>query len=146
MALMWLTVGLITGLSVFAGVELNKRFDINWLGWSGLVLGEFLVLFCIAWSVASVLEAQARITVVAWICLGSPAANTTSRATLGAATVGTTALVVTKLDEAAGLGNLLPLARECRLPLSYLTDGQNVPDDICVAERRDLAKMILGMS
>ncbi len=62
------------------------------------------------------------------------------------ATVGTTALVVTKLDEAAGLGNLLPLARECRLPLSYLTDGQNVPDDIRIAERRDLAKMILGMS
>ena len=62
------------------------------------------------------------------------------------ATVGTTALVVTKLDEAAGLGNLLPLARQCRLPLSYLTDGQNVPDDIRVADRRDLAKMILGMN
>jgi flagellar biosynthesis protein FlhF len=62
------------------------------------------------------------------------------------ATVGTTALVVTKLDEAAGLGNLLPLARACRLPLSYLTDGQNVPDDIRVAERQDLAKMILGMN
>jgi len=43
------------------------------------------------------------------------------------AVVGTTALLLTKLDEATGLGNLLPLLRESRLPVSYLTDGQNVP-------------------
>ena len=60
MALMWLTVGLITGLSVFAGVELHKRHNINWLGWSGLILGEFLILFCIAWSTASVFEGVPR--------------------------------------------------------------------------------------
>jgi hypothetical protein len=60
MALMWITVGLITGLSVFGGVELNKRYDINWLGWSGLVLGEFLILFCIAWSTASIFEGVPR--------------------------------------------------------------------------------------
>ncbi len=60
MALMWLTVGLITGLSVFAGVELNKRYDISWLGWSGLALGEFLILFCIAWSTASIFEGVPR--------------------------------------------------------------------------------------
>ena len=46
------------------------------------------------------------------------------------ADVGTTALLLTKLDEATGLGNLLSLARTCGLPFSYLTDGQNVPDDI----------------
>jgi len=60
MALMWFTVGLITGLSVFAGVELHKHNDINWLGWSGLILGEFLILFCIAWSTASVFEGVPR--------------------------------------------------------------------------------------
>jgi len=60
MALMWIAVGLITGLSVFGGVELNKRYDINWLGWSGLVLGEFLILFCIAWSTASIFEGVPR--------------------------------------------------------------------------------------
>jgi flagellar biosynthesis protein FlhF len=61
------------------------------------------------------------------------------------AEVGTTALLVTKLDEANSLGHLSSLVRACRLPLSYLTDGQNVPDDIQIAERRQLARMILGI-
>ena len=61
------------------------------------------------------------------------------------AEVGTTALILSKLDEAHGLGNLLPLLRSCKLPLSYLTNGQNVPDDIAPADRRRLARFILGM-
>ncbi|HEY4234462.1 MAG TPA: flagellar biosynthesis protein FlhF [Lacipirellulaceae bacterium] len=61
------------------------------------------------------------------------------------AEVGTTALLLTKLDEATSLGHLASLARECRLPVSYLTDGQNVPDDIQVAERRRLAYLMLGI-
>ena len=61
------------------------------------------------------------------------------------APVGTTSLILTKLDEATGLGNLLPLLRGSKLPLSYLTNGQNVPDDIQQAEGRKLAKVVLGM-
>ncbi|MEX2187811.1 MAG: flagellar biosynthesis protein FlhF [Pirellulales bacterium] len=59
--------------------------------------------------------------------------------------VGTTALVLTKLDEATGIGNLLPLLRSSQLPLSYLTDGQNVPDDIRLADQRRIARLVLGM-
>lgn len=62
------------------------------------------------------------------------------------ATVGTTSLLITKLDEATELGNLVSVTRSCRLPISYLTDGQNVPDDIQVAESQKLAKMILKTS
>ena len=61
------------------------------------------------------------------------------------AEVGATALLLTKLDEAAGLGNLLPLLRASNLPLSYLTNGQNVPDDIQPADQRRLARLVLGM-
>jgi len=61
------------------------------------------------------------------------------------AAVGTTAMILTKLDEANGLGNILPLVRTSRLPLSYLTNGQNVPDDIEVAESMRIARLILGM-
>jgi len=62
------------------------------------------------------------------------------------ADVGTTALLLTKLDEANSLGHLVSLVRSCRLPVSYLTDGQNVPDDIQVAERGQLGKMLLEIS
>ena len=58
---------------------------------------------------------------------------------------GTTSLVITKLDEATSLGNVLPLLRSSKLPLSYVTDGQNVPDDIEAADQRRLARIILGM-
>jgi flagellar biosynthesis protein FlhF len=61
------------------------------------------------------------------------------------AAVGTTSLIITKLDEASGLGNILPLVRASGLPLSYLTNGQNVPDDIEVAESMRVARLILGM-
>jgi flagellar biosynthesis protein FlhF len=61
------------------------------------------------------------------------------------ADVGTTAVLLTKLDEANSLGHLVSLVRECRLPVSYLTDGQNVPDDIQVAERRKFAYMLMGI-
>jgi flagellar biosynthesis protein FlhF len=60
------------------------------------------------------------------------------------ADVGTTAILLTKLDEAHSLGHLVSLVRGCELPISYLTDGQDVPDDIQVAERRALAGRLLG--
>ena len=61
------------------------------------------------------------------------------------ASVGTTALILTKLDEATGLGNMLPLLESCKMPLSYLTNGQNVPDDIEVADPRRIARQILAL-
>ena len=60
------------------------------------------------------------------------------------AAVGTTSLILTKLDESTALGNLLPLFKSCDLPLSYLTNGQNVPDDIETAEATRLAQLILA--
>ena len=60
MGLMWLTVGILTGLSVWILFELNKRFNIDWIAWTGLISGIFLILFGIAWSVSSVLEGVPR--------------------------------------------------------------------------------------
>jgi len=73
-------------------------------------------------------------------------ASTLSRTAERFATVGTTALILTKIDEATGLGNLLPLMRSSGLPLSYLTDGQNVPDDIQAAHPAALADAMLGIN
>jgi flagellar biosynthesis protein FlhF len=61
------------------------------------------------------------------------------------ASVGTTSLILTKLDELTAPGSLLPVLRSGRLPLSYLTNGQNVPDDIAPADARKLARLVLGL-
>lgn len=58
---------------------------------------------------------------------------------------GVTSLILTKLDEAWCLGNILPLLRQSRLPLSYITNGQNVPDDIETADSKKLAGRIIGI-
>jgi flagellar biosynthesis protein FlhF len=59
--------------------------------------------------------------------------------------VGTTGLILTKLDEATGLGGLLHVLRASRLPLGYVTNGQNVPDDIEVAAPGRIARLVLGI-
>lgn len=53
-------------------------------------------------------------------------------------------LLFTKVDEAERLGNLLNIAAEARLPISYLTTGQNVPDDIEVVDRDGMLDRVLG--
>lgn len=57
--------------------------------------------------------------------------------------VGLTSLVFTKLDEATALGVIPSLVASCDLPLSYVTDGQEVPDDISEADAAKLAQQIL---
>ncbi len=60
------------------------------------------------------------------------------------APAGTTAMILTKLDEAVGMGSLLSVARRVPLPVSYVTTGQDVPDDIEHASARRVARLILG--
>ena len=54
------------------------------------------------------------------------------------------ALVLTKLDESPSLGHAAAVVANQTLPISYLTDGQSVPEDFRVAERRSLAAALLG--
>jgi flagellar biosynthesis protein FlhF len=53
-------------------------------------------------------------------------------------------IIFTKLDEAVSFGVLLNVARTASRALSYLTTGQDVPDNIEVGQPRRLAKLILG--
>jgi flagellar biosynthesis protein FlhF len=52
-------------------------------------------------------------------------------------------LILTKLDEADSLGGVLAVLGLSNRPVSYLTTGQAVPDDIEPADRRRLARLIL---
>ena len=53
-------------------------------------------------------------------------------------------LIFTKLDELRHVGTILSVVRTARKPLSYVTTGQDVPDDIEVARGRRMAQLILG--
>ena len=53
-------------------------------------------------------------------------------------------LLFTKLDETNSLGNILNIKLYTQEPLSYMTYGQNVPDDIEQADVQKLAKSLLG--
>ncbi len=55
-----------------------------------------------------------------------------------------THLIFTKLDETASAGSILNLIENTTLPIAYVTNGQNVPDDIEVATPQRLAAYILG--
>jgi flagellar biosynthesis protein FlhF len=58
--------------------------------------------------------------------------------------VGADHVVFTKLDEAIGFGTVLNVIRRIDKKLSYITTGQDVPDDIEVAHGRRIAELILG--
>ena len=59
------------------------------------------------------------------------------------ATVQVDRLILTKLDEADSFGGVLAVLGLSSRPLSYLTTGQAVPDDIEPADQKRLARLIL---
>lgn len=58
--------------------------------------------------------------------------------------VGIDRVIFTKLDEAIGFGVILNCLQKANAQLSYVTAGQDVPNDIGVMEPRTLARLILG--
>ena len=53
-------------------------------------------------------------------------------------------LIFTKLDETSAYGNLLNIKLHTQAPLSYVTCGQNVPDDIETFNPQKTVKLLLG--
>ncbi len=51
-------------------------------------------------------------------------------------------IILSKIDEAVALGSMLDIALHTQLPISFITTGQAVPDDIMLAEPDKLARMI----
>ncbi len=52
-------------------------------------------------------------------------------------------IIFTKLDETSGFGGLLNSSSNYNVPISVITYGQNVPDDIDLADKDKISKMIL---
>jgi flagellar biosynthesis protein FlhF len=53
-------------------------------------------------------------------------------------------IIVTKLDETSTYGSILNILELAKIPLSFVTTGQNVPDDIKELSEDKLASLILG--
>lgn len=54
-------------------------------------------------------------------------------------------VIFTKLDETGSYGTLLNVVERSGIPISYVTSGQKVPEDIGTAEGRHLADLIMGI-
>lgn len=53
-------------------------------------------------------------------------------------------LIITKLDEVSAWGNILNITDYAKKPISYITMGQEVPNDICQVDMRKIADNITG--
>ncbi len=60
------------------------------------------------------------------------------------ADIGEYSLIFTKLDETDAIGNILNIKLDTGMPLSYVSYGQNVPDDIEIMNPQVIAKQVLG--
>ncbi len=85
---------------------------------------------------------EAKADEVQLVLSGTSASRSLCLAAQTFAQTGITSLIMTKLDEVLGLGNLLPLLRNSNLP--YITNGQSVPEDFEVANALTLAHLALG--
>ncbi|MCC9605975.1 flagellar biosynthesis protein FlhF [Blastopirellula sp. JC732] len=59
------------------------------------------------------------------------------------ASINPTAIIPTKLDEVESLGAMFNLMNRTTLPISYVTNGQDVPHSIAVASAEELAKQLI---
>lgn len=53
-------------------------------------------------------------------------------------------LIFTKMDETKACGNLYNIRMHTGAPMSYITNGQNVPDDIAVFDAQSIVRGLLG--
>ena len=53
-------------------------------------------------------------------------------------------IIITKLDETSTYGSILNIVQLAKKPISFVTTGQNVPEDIKIMEPEELAKLVLG--
>ncbi len=53
-------------------------------------------------------------------------------------------IIITKLDETSTYGSILNICEGARKPISFVTTGQNVPDDIKTMTSKEITNLVLG--
>ncbi len=72
MGFIWFLIGLLSAVSGMILWNMSKRYRLNWIAWSGLLAGVFLILFTIAWCAGSVLEGVPRAASMGLLFFGLP--------------------------------------------------------------------------
>lgn len=65
-------LGIMTTLFVVGLIKYNSELKFKALTWTALSLGAFLCIFCVAWSVSSVLEGVPRAASMGLVIFGIP--------------------------------------------------------------------------
>ncbi len=55
-------------------------------------------------------------------------------------------MILTRLDESGGLGCFFSCLQSCSLPVSYLTNGRNIPQDLIQATELRMAQYIMALA
>ncbi len=72
MDLTWYLLGALSCAIVYGLYELSQKQRLTWVDWTGLILGTFLILFAVAWSVGAVLEGVPRAGSMGMLLFGLP--------------------------------------------------------------------------
>lgn len=55
-------------------------------------------------------------------------------------------IIITKVDETSAIGNVIDVAEKFKKPISYYTNGQEVPNDIVLADPENLVNLMFGIT
>ncbi|MBB6452906.1 flagellar biosynthesis protein FlhF [Salirhabdus euzebyi] len=53
-------------------------------------------------------------------------------------------IILTKIDETTEFGSIVNLAKECQVGIAYMTNGQNVPDDLIEGSIDKIVNLLIG--
>jgi len=54
-------------------------------------------------------------------------------------------IILTKMDQVKQIGKLVSILKQYKIPLTFVSDGQEIPEDIRIANKNDLAKKIKNL-
>ena len=71
--ILFFVLGILTMIFVAVLIRSNKNYKFNWGAWILGILGAFLFIFTVAWSVSSVIEGEPRAASMGMVVFGIPA-------------------------------------------------------------------------
>jgi hypothetical protein len=70
--ILFFTLGAITATSVFYLIYLTKKYTLGWKTYILAIFGIFLIVFCFAWTVSSLLEGEQQAASMGLLLIGFP--------------------------------------------------------------------------